>query len=131
MKVLNGRERHILIERRLQTDPTTLNKLAQQYGISRERVRQIEVKAIRKLQEVMKAGAVMPAAHQNDHLVSLQDRALRDNARHLPVASSDRLKRTRNATSAKFRVATARAASPEARAEAINNGLERRESRRA
>jgi RNA polymerase sigma-32 factor len=118
MKVLSGRERHILIEHRLQTNPTTLEDLAQQYNVSRERVRQIEVKAIRKLQEVMKGDAVMPTVHQNDRLVLAQDRALQDNLLHLPVASSNRLKRTRHSTSAKFRVAIARAAAPEARAEA-------------
>src|SRR6185295_1258137 len=43
LKTLNERERHILIERRLKDNPTTLEDLSQQYGISRERVRQIEV----------------------------------------------------------------------------------------
>src|SRR3954462_1749024 len=41
LKTLNERERHILIERRLKDNPTTLEDLSQQYGISRERVRQI------------------------------------------------------------------------------------------
>ena len=50
---LNERERHILIERRLKDDPTTLEELSQQYGISRERVRQIEVRAFEKLQKAM------------------------------------------------------------------------------
>ena len=52
---LNERERHILIERRLKDEPTTLEDLSQQYGISRERVRQIEVRAFEKLQKAMKA----------------------------------------------------------------------------
>ena len=47
--------RHILIERRLKDNPTTLEELSQQYGISRERVRQIEVRAFEKLQKAMKA----------------------------------------------------------------------------
>jgi RNA polymerase sigma-32 factor len=51
---LNERERHILIERRLKDNPTTLEDLSQQYGISRERVRQIEVRAFEKLQKAMK-----------------------------------------------------------------------------
>src|SRR5579883_3180677 len=55
LKTLNDRERHILIERRLKDNPTTLEELSQQYGISRERVRQIEVRAFEKLQKAMKA----------------------------------------------------------------------------
>ncbi len=54
LKSLNARERRILIERRLQDDPTTLEDLSQEYGISRERVRQIEVRAFEKLQRAMK-----------------------------------------------------------------------------
>ncbi|WP_408870055.1 RNA polymerase sigma factor RpoH [Elioraea sp.] len=55
LKTLNERERHILIERRLKDEPTTLEDLSHQYGISRERVRQIEVRAFEKLQRAMKA----------------------------------------------------------------------------
>jgi RNA polymerase sigma-32 factor len=55
MKVLNDRERHILTERRLKDEPTTLEDLSTQYGISRERVRQIEVRAFEKLQKAMTA----------------------------------------------------------------------------
>lgn len=55
MKGLNERERHILTERRLKDDPTTLEDLSSQYGISRERVRQIEVRAFEKLQKAMAA----------------------------------------------------------------------------
>ena len=54
LKTLNERERHILIERRLKDNPTTLEDLSQQYNISRERVRQIEVRAFEKLQKSMK-----------------------------------------------------------------------------
>jgi RNA polymerase sigma-32 factor len=54
MKVLNARERHILNERRLKDDPTTLEELSKEYGISRERVRQIEVRAFEKLQKSMR-----------------------------------------------------------------------------
>ncbi len=54
LSVLNDRERHILQERRLKEPPTTLEELSQQYGISRERVRQIEVRAFEKLQKEMK-----------------------------------------------------------------------------
>ncbi|MCB8884105.1 RNA polymerase factor sigma-32, partial [Acidisoma cellulosilytica] len=54
MQVLNDRERHILIERRLKDDATTLEDLSQRYNISRERIRQIEVRAFEKLQKSMK-----------------------------------------------------------------------------
>ena len=53
LKTLNERERHILIERRLKDNPTTLEDLSQHYNISRERVRQIEVRAFEKLQKSM------------------------------------------------------------------------------
>ena len=55
LKTLNERERHIAIERRLTDNPTTLGQLSQQYGISPERARQIEVRAFEKLQKAMKA----------------------------------------------------------------------------
>lgn len=58
LKTLNDRERHILIERRLKDEPTTLEELSQQYNISRERVRQIEVRAFEKLQKSMKTQIV-------------------------------------------------------------------------
>ena len=58
MKGLTDRERHILTERRLKDDPTTLEELASEYGVSRERVRQIEVRAFEKLQKAMKTAAV-------------------------------------------------------------------------
>jgi RNA polymerase sigma-32 factor len=55
LKTLNKRERHILSERRLTENPVTLEDLSHRYGISRERVRQIEVRAFEKLQKTMKA----------------------------------------------------------------------------
>jgi RNA polymerase sigma-32 factor len=58
MTELTDRERHILTERRLKDDPTTLETLASEYGVSRERVRQIEVRAFEKLQRAMKAAAL-------------------------------------------------------------------------
>lgn len=58
MKVLNDRERNILTQRRLREDPMTLEDLSQEYGISRERVRQIEVRAFEKLQKAMKNAAI-------------------------------------------------------------------------
>jgi RNA polymerase sigma factor (sigma-70 family) len=58
MTHLNDRERHILSERRLRENPATLEDLSRQYDISPERVRQIEVRAFRKLQKAIKAVAV-------------------------------------------------------------------------
>jgi RNA polymerase sigma-32 factor len=57
MTQLNDRERHILTKRRLSEEPTTLEDLSKEYGISRERVRQIEVRAFEKLQRLMRRGA--------------------------------------------------------------------------
>ncbi|HEX9648866.1 MAG TPA: sigma factor-like helix-turn-helix DNA-binding protein, partial [Alphaproteobacteria bacterium] len=51
---LNDRERHIFTERRLREDPKTLEELSQVYGISRERVRQIEVRAFEKVQKAVR-----------------------------------------------------------------------------
>ena len=58
MKSLNEREQHILTERRLKENPSTLEELSTQYDISRERVRQIEVRAFEKLQKAMRSAAV-------------------------------------------------------------------------
>ena len=57
MGELTEREKHILTERRLKDDPVTLEELAGEYGVSRERVRQIEVRAFEKLQKAMRAAA--------------------------------------------------------------------------
>ncbi|MEP3074288.1 RNA polymerase sigma factor RpoH [Maricaulis sp.] len=57
MGELNEREQHILQERRLTEEPKTLEELADQYGVSRERIRQIEVRAFEKLQKAMKSMA--------------------------------------------------------------------------
>ncbi|MEE2691207.1 MAG: RNA polymerase sigma factor RpoH [Pseudomonadota bacterium] len=54
LATLNEREQHIITERRLKDNPATLEELSQQYGVSRERVRQIEVRAFEKLQKAMK-----------------------------------------------------------------------------
>ena len=58
MSHLNDRERRILSERRLRDEPTTLEDLSQEYGISRERVRQIEVRAFEKLQKAIRNAAI-------------------------------------------------------------------------
>ncbi len=54
MEDLSERERHILTERRLIDEPKTLEELSDHYGVSRERIRQIEVRAFEKLQKTMK-----------------------------------------------------------------------------
>ena len=58
MGVLNPRERRILVERRLKEEPATLDDLSKEFGISRERVRQIEVRAFEKIQRSIRNSAV-------------------------------------------------------------------------
>ena len=57
MSSLNDRERRIFQARRLADDPVTLEDLSTEFGISRERVRQIEVRAFEKVQDAVKAAA--------------------------------------------------------------------------
>ena len=66
MSALNERERDVLTKRRLAEDPVTLEQLSESYGVSRERIRQIEVRAFERLQERMRElargkGMVVPA----------------------------------------------------------------------
>jgi RNA polymerase sigma-32 factor len=67
--VLKGRDRRIFEGRRLAEDPITLAKLADEFGVSRERVRQIEVRAFEKVQEAVKnrVAAIEPPVHQPVH----------------------------------------------------------------
>ncbi|HVO04102.1 MAG TPA: RNA polymerase sigma factor RpoH [Candidatus Cybelea sp.] len=58
MSVLNPRERRILVERRLKDEPATLDDLSKEFGISRERVRQIEVRAFEKIQRSIRSAAI-------------------------------------------------------------------------
>lgn len=58
MDVLNERERAIFHARRLQENPATLEELAQQYDVSRERIRQIEVRAFEKVQDAVREASV-------------------------------------------------------------------------
>ena len=53
MKILNDREKEIIVARRLSESPSTLEELSKKYKISRERIRQIETKAFEKLQKSM------------------------------------------------------------------------------
>ena len=65
LSVLNDRERRIFEARRLSEDPITLEQLAEEFGVSRERVRQIEVRAFEKVQNAVKhriAAMESPAA---------------------------------------------------------------------
>ena len=67
LRVLNPRERRIFEARRLADEPITLEELSTEFGVSRERVRQIEVRAFEKVQTAVKAGvarAQIPAAHR-------------------------------------------------------------------
>jgi RNA polymerase sigma-32 factor len=68
LKGLSDRERHIIVERRLTDEPKTLEDLSAKYGISRERVRQLEVRAFDKLQKSMK-NMVVEAATENSRKV--------------------------------------------------------------
>ncbi|MFN3822992.1 MAG: RNA polymerase sigma factor RpoH [Pseudorhodobacter sp.] len=66
MAVLNDREKDILVQRRLSDVPVTLEELSESYGVSRERIRQIEVRAFEKLQSRMRElakgkGMLIPA----------------------------------------------------------------------
>jgi RNA polymerase sigma-32 factor len=65
LKILNKRERHIVNERHLKDDPATLQDLSQQCNISRERVRQIEVRAVEKLRKAMKVNTRPHQAGKN------------------------------------------------------------------
>ncbi len=58
MTTLNQRERKILVERRLKDEPATLEDLSKEFGISRERVRQIEVRAFEKIQRSIRSAAI-------------------------------------------------------------------------
>jgi RNA polymerase sigma-32 factor len=60
---LTERERDIIEARRLRDDPVTLEELSQKYGVSRERVRQIEVRAFEKLQSQMQRALVEKRRH--------------------------------------------------------------------
>lgn len=59
LNILNERERRIFKARRLQEPPMTLEELSEEYSISRERVRQIEVRAFEKIQDAVKANLLM------------------------------------------------------------------------
>jgi RNA polymerase sigma-32 factor len=64
MKNLTERERRILVERRLKDDPATLEELSGVFGVSRERVRQIEVRAFEKVQRAIRNMAMKETLDQ-------------------------------------------------------------------
>jgi RNA polymerase sigma-32 factor len=68
LEVLNPRERRIFEARRLAEDPVTLEELSGEFGVSRERVRQIEVRAFEKVQAAVRSGlAHIEAPHTHAH----------------------------------------------------------------
>src|SRR5579863_5511465 len=60
LKKLKPREREIVVERRLKDEPATLEELSHRYAVSRERIRQIEVRAVEKLQKAVAANTSRP-----------------------------------------------------------------------
>ena len=67
MSVLNDRERRVFEARRLSEDPATLEQLSEEFGVSRERIRQIEVRAFEKVQKAVTSTArraEVPAAQE-------------------------------------------------------------------
>jgi RNA polymerase sigma-32 factor len=80
LKQLTDRERHIIVERRLIDEPKTLEDLSSKYGISRERVRQIEVRAFDKLQKAMK-NMVVEAATESSKKVEARGKVEAHGAR--------------------------------------------------
>ena len=68
LSVLNERERRIFEARRLSDDPVTLEQLSEEFGVSRERVRQIEVRAFEKVQAAVRSGmARIETSHAHAH----------------------------------------------------------------
>jgi RNA polymerase sigma-32 factor len=65
IQTLTERERHIFTERRLRDDPVTLEDLSKDFGVSRERVRQIEVRAFEKVQRAIRNMATQDAISQD------------------------------------------------------------------
>jgi RNA polymerase sigma-32 factor len=89
--VLNARERRIFNARRLRDEPITLESLASEYGVSRERIRQIEVAALRKVTEAVKANvalALVPGARSIRRLPPMDTAFLRIDGPRPAAASS-------------------------------------------
>ncbi|MCB1493394.1 MAG: sigma-70 family RNA polymerase sigma factor, partial [Rhodobiaceae bacterium] len=73
LDVLNDRERRIFEERRLTENPMTLEELSEEFGVSRERIRQIEVRAFEKVQRAVKKGAAKQQSEVRARLESVGD----------------------------------------------------------
>jgi RNA polymerase sigma-32 factor len=82
MKSLNVRERHILTERRLRDEPTTLEALSKEYGVTRERVRQIEVRAFEKIRRAIKHRAIEQANRHDGDAVGAVRSIQRESSLH-------------------------------------------------
>jgi RNA polymerase sigma-32 factor len=65
LKGLNARERRVFEARRLAEEPLTLEELSAEFGVSRERIRQIEVRAFEKVQKAMQKAASAAAQHEH------------------------------------------------------------------
>ena len=90
MDVLNERERRIFEARRLAEDPITLEELSTEFGVTRERVRQIEVRAFEKVQKAVKKGAKeleRPAPRSRPRRVSSHRAVARKSLEGRPVAA--------------------------------------------
>jgi RNA polymerase sigma-32 factor len=74
LNVLNERERHIIVERRLRDTPRPFEELSREYGISHQRVRQIEIRALEKLRKAMNKRTI-PAPRGSLAGTSLQSRS--------------------------------------------------------
>ena len=75
LTVLTERERNIIVERRLKDDPTAFEDLSRKYGISHQRVRQIELHALQKLRKAMKP-RIAPSAMQRSAVSGVSTRSL-------------------------------------------------------
>ena len=65
LDVLNDRERRIFEARRLAEDPATLEDLSTEFNVSRERIRQIEVRAFEKVQKAVQQAAIAASKPSN------------------------------------------------------------------
>ena len=83
LEILDARERRIFVERCLTEDPMTLEELSQEYGVSRERVRQIEVRAFEKVQAHMLNAAITAGIADRERLIEW-----RSKGRHGGVAGA-------------------------------------------
>jgi RNA polymerase sigma-32 factor len=86
--VLNERERHIFERRRLAEDPITLAELADEFGVSRERVRQIEMHAFKKVQKAVKSRVAATKTLAPHRCISIQPSPLVGETAHARVAMS-------------------------------------------